>query len=63
MYICVMAAKIQKSLESQIFALEMQLSKAVSSGKPQQQLFALNGKIKKLKKKLQEKSWNKFLSK
>jgi ribosome-interacting GTPase 1 len=41
-------------IESQIKALEFVMSKAVANNEPQRKLFALNGKIRKLRKELEE---------
>jgi hypothetical protein len=41
-------------IRSQIIALEFAFQRAMQNNEPQQKLFALNGKIKNLKKELDE---------
>ena len=52
----------EHSLRSQIVVMERVLAQAVVDGKPGQQIYAIRGKIIKLKKKLEYVVTNKWLS-
>lgn len=55
--------RTRQQIENQIKALEYSLVRMAAELKPQKQMFAVNGKIKKLKQELQSKSWDEYLAK
>lgn len=50
------------NIEKQIFVLERKLKNLVNVNAPQKQIFAVNGKINKLKEMLKNSKWNDFLA-
>lgn len=53
---------LDQQLQSQITALEFALKQAIDRNKPTANIFAINGKIKKLKKRLEEYNRYKWLA-